>query len=36
LGCAENTVSWRMFKARRMLRDRLKPYLAGEASHEVR
>jgi len=27
LGCSENTVSWRMFKARKMLQIRLKPYL---------
>ena len=27
LGCSENTVSWRMHKARRLLRERLKPYL---------
>ncbi|MCX6560761.1 MAG: sigma-70 family RNA polymerase sigma factor [Candidatus Aminicenantes bacterium] len=30
LGCSENTVSWRMHKARKMLRARLQPYL-GEA-----
>ena len=29
LGCSENTVSWRMHKARKMLRARLKPYLEG-------
>jgi RNA polymerase sigma-70 factor (ECF subfamily) len=29
LGCSENTVSWRMHKARRLLQARLKPYLAG-------
>jgi RNA polymerase sigma-70 factor (ECF subfamily) len=28
LGCSENTVSWRMHKARKMLRARLQPYLA--------
>ena len=28
LGCSENTVSWRMHKARKMLRTRLQPYLA--------
>jgi len=27
LGCSENTVSWRMHKARKMLQDKLKPYL---------
>jgi RNA polymerase sigma-70 factor (ECF subfamily) len=27
LGCSENTVSWRMHKARNILRARLKPYL---------
>jgi RNA polymerase sigma-70 factor (ECF subfamily) len=27
LGCSENTVSWRMHKARKMLRAKLKPYL---------
>jgi len=27
LGCSENTVSWRMHKARRLLRDRLKSFL---------
>lgn len=27
LGCSENTVSWRMHKARKMLQTRLKPYL---------
>lgn len=27
LGCSENTVSWRMHKARKLLRARLKPYL---------
>lgn len=28
LGCSENTVSWRMHKARKMLQARLQPYLA--------
>jgi len=36
LGCAENTVSWRMFKARKMLQAELKPYLSGEVPHAVR
>ncbi len=27
LGCSENTVSWRMHKARKLLRARLEPYL---------
>lgn len=27
LGCSENTVSWRMHKARKMLQARLRPYL---------
>ena len=27
LGCSENTVSWRMHKARKMLRVRLGPFL---------
>ena len=27
LGCSENTVSWRMHKARKMLQERLAPYL---------
>ncbi len=27
LGCSENTVSWRMHKARKMLQERLRPYL---------
>jgi RNA polymerase sigma-70 factor (ECF subfamily) len=27
LGCSENTVSWRMHKARKLLRSRLEPYL---------
>jgi RNA polymerase sigma-70 factor (ECF subfamily) len=34
LGISENTVSWRMFKARKMLQDKLKPYL-DEDSHEM-
>lgn len=29
LGCSENTVSWRMHKARKMLQARLRPYLEG-------
>jgi RNA polymerase sigma-70 factor (ECF subfamily) len=29
LGCSENTVSWRLHKARKMLQARLKPYLEG-------
>jgi RNA polymerase sigma-70 factor (ECF subfamily) len=32
LGCSENTVSWRMHKARKMLQARLKPYLSEAAS----
>ena len=28
LGCSENTVSWRMHKARKLLRARLKPFLS--------
>lgn len=28
LGCSENTVSWRMHKARKMLQDRLKSYFS--------
>jgi RNA polymerase sigma-70 factor, ECF subfamily len=27
LGCSENTVSWRMHKARKMLQNKLRPYL---------
>ena len=27
LGCSENTVSWRMHKARKLLQARIKPYL---------
>ncbi len=34
LGCSENTVAWRMHKARKMLRARLRPLL-GEARHEM-
>ena len=30
LGCSENTVSWRMFKARKMLQSKLLPYLGGD------
>jgi RNA polymerase sigma-70 factor (ECF subfamily) len=30
LGCSENTVSWRMFRARKMLQKKLLPYLEGE------
>ena len=30
LRCSENTVSWRMHKARRMLQQKLRPYLEGE------
>ncbi len=29
LSCSENTVSWRMFKARKMLQIKLRPYLEG-------
>lgn len=29
LGCSENTVAWRMFKAREKLQKELQPYLAG-------
>lgn len=29
LSCSENTVSWRMFKARKMLQTKLRPYLEG-------
>jgi RNA polymerase sigma-70 factor (ECF subfamily) len=28
LGCSENTVSWRMHKARKMLQTRLRPYIS--------
>jgi RNA polymerase sigma-70 factor (ECF subfamily) len=31
LRCSENTVSWRMHRARKMLQSRLKPYLEGGA-----
>ena len=34
LGVSENTVSWRMFKARKVLQKKLRPYL-DEASHEM-
>jgi len=34
LGVSENTVSWRMFKARKMLQEKMKPYL-DEAKHEM-
>jgi len=34
LGCSENTVSWRMHKARKMLQAQLKPYLQ-TVSHEM-
>ncbi|TET72627.1 MAG: sigma-70 family RNA polymerase sigma factor [Candidatus Aminicenantes bacterium] len=30
LRCSENTVSWRMHKARKMLQQKLRPYLEGE------
>jgi len=36
LRCSENTVSWRMFKARKMMQDRMRPYLKVEESHEMR
>jgi RNA polymerase sigma-70 factor (ECF subfamily) len=29
LRCSENTISWRMFRARKMLQARIKPYLEG-------
>ena len=32
LGCRENTVSWRMHRARKILRERLKPYWDGHSS----
>jgi RNA polymerase sigma factor (sigma-70 family) len=32
LGVSENTVSWRMFRARKMLQEKLGPYLEGVAS----
>jgi RNA polymerase sigma-70 factor (ECF subfamily) len=34
LGCSENTVSWRMHKARKMLQTKMRPYL-GEVKHEM-
>ena len=34
LGCSEKTVSWRMHRARKMLKGRLRPYL-GEVSDEM-
>jgi len=34
LGCSENTVSWRMHKARKMLQARLKPYIE-ESNYEM-
>lgn len=34
LGCSENTVSWRLHKARKMLRVRLEPFL-GRSGHEM-
>ena len=34
LGCSENTVAWRMHKARKLLRAILKPFL-NEARHEM-
>jgi RNA polymerase sigma-70 factor (ECF subfamily) len=36
LHCTANTVSWRMFKARKMIQERLKPYLGREVPHELR
>lgn len=30
LRCSENTISWRMHKARKMLQQKLRPYLEGE------
>ncbi len=30
MGCSESTISWRMFKARKMLQGKLLPYLGGE------
>jgi RNA polymerase sigma-70 factor (ECF subfamily) len=30
MGCSENTISWRMFKARKMLQSKLLPYLGGD------
>lgn len=32
LGCSENTISWRMHKARKMLQRKLRPYLNGVGS----
>jgi RNA polymerase sigma-70 factor (ECF subfamily) len=29
LGCSESTISWRMFKARKLLQNKLLPYLGG-------
>ncbi|MCP2518896.1 sigma-70 family RNA polymerase sigma factor [Candidatus Aminicenantes bacterium AC-708-M15] len=29
-GCSEGTVSWRIFRARKFLKEKLKPYLKGE------
>ncbi len=34
LGCSENTVAWRMHKARKLLRAKLRPFL-DEARHEM-
>jgi len=34
LGCTENTVSWRMHKARKLLRARMRPFLS-EVEHEM-
>lgn len=34
LKCSENTVSWRLHKARKMLQSKLSPYLRGE-NHEL-
>jgi len=34
LGCSENTISWRMHKARKVLQGKLKPYL-DEVRHDV-
>ena len=30
MGCSESTISWRMFKARKMLQSKLLPYLGGD------
>ena len=35
LGCSENTVSWRMHKARKMLQEKLGPYMMMEARHAM-